>query len=184
MKDPSRLASARIVEFYASATPDHRGRSLTEILKWSDERLESVHDYIQWLFPLKERSGFNMNAPVLDEPTIQEFQSRPELKGKLRASFERMLEFYGLEILDDDPPIVRRARTFAERSGNWLTAGNHNHLRITRILKSLQTLGLKGEAAAFFTCLADIYHEESAKELTGVSVETFGFWQAAAHSKV
>src|ERR1700724_1685605 len=58
---------------------------------------------------------------------------------------------------------------FADRSDNWLTASNHKHLRITRILKSLRPLGLEAEAAAFFNCLADIYGEENPK-ITPVSL--------------
>jgi len=44
----------------------HRTRSswsyLHEIQHRPDEQLESIHDYIQWLFPLPERSGFNVAA--------------------------------------------------------------------------------------------------------------------------
>jgi hypothetical protein len=170
----------KIVDFCAGAGPDHRGRYLREILNWSDDELESVHDYIQWLFPLPEPSGFNASAPVLDGQTIQEFRSRPELQSNMRVLFRRMLAFYGLEIDESCPPKVRRAPSFAARSENWLTASNHNHLRITRILRSLRTLGLEAEAKAFFDCLLRIYCEESTKDLPGISEETFQFWQTAA----
>src|SRR6202023_1155348 len=103
----------QILEFYAGATPDHRGRYLDEILKWSDDELERVHDYIQWLFPLPERSGFNANAPVLDARTIEEFRSRPDLQRNMRGAFLRMLAFYGLEIVEPRPPTVSRAPAFA-----------------------------------------------------------------------
>ena len=162
-------------------SPDHRGRYLREILEWPDTALESVHDYIQWLFPLSERSGFNANAPVLDRETIQEFRSRPDLQRNMRVSFLRMLAFYGLEIVESNPPTVKRAPSFSERSENWLTASNHNH-RIKRILTSLRTLGLEGEAAAFFNCLADIYGEEKSKDYPGISDETFRFWQSAVRT--
>jgi Opioid growth factor receptor (OGFr) conserved region len=62
-----------------------------------------------------------------------------------------------------------------------MTYSNHNHLRITRILKSLRLLGLEAEATAFFVCLADIYHVESGKDAPGISDETLTFWKAAAH---
>jgi hypothetical protein len=169
----------KIVEFYTGAVPDHRGRHLSEILKWSNDDLERVHDYIQWLFPLPERSGFNVNAPLLDAQTIQEFRSHPNIQRNMRASFVRMLGFFGLELVDLCPPTVRRAASFTERSDDWLTASNHNHLRITRILKSLRILGLEAEAAAFFDCLADIYDEELAKDFPGISDETLRFWQCA-----
>src|SRR5438128_7445456 len=80
-------------------------------------------------------------------------RARPELQDNLRASFCRMLRFYGLELEED----VRRGANFEERAGNWLSPWNHNHLRITRILKSLRILGLEKEASLFFNCLAQIY---------------------------
>jgi hypothetical protein len=169
-------SSNRIVEFYSGMSPDHRGRYLREIVEWPDDELERVHDYIQWLFPLSERSGFNTSAPVLDRETIQEFRSRPDLQRNMRASFLRMLAFYGLEIVESNPSSVRRASTVTGRSEHWLTASNHNHLRITRILKSMRILGLETEAGAFFNCLADIYREN----YEGISDGTFRFWQSAA----
>jgi hypothetical protein len=173
------MPTSKVLHFYTGTAPDDRGRYLSEILKWSDDELERVHDYIQWLFPLIERSGFNPSAPVLDTQTIQEFRSRPDLKRNMRASFLRMLAFYGLEIVESGPPTVKRSTIFTMRSENWLTRSNHNHLRITRILKSMRTLGLGTQATALFECLACIYREETAKDFPGISDETFRFWQAA-----
>ena len=172
-------SDSRIVDFYSGATPDHRGRYLDEILEWSDDDLEGVHDYIQWLFPLVDPSGFNANAPVLDQRAIQEFRARPDLQRRMRTSFLRMLGFYGLEFVEARPPAVRRARSYAARSKNWLTVSNHNHLRITRILRSMRILGLRAEATAFFACLVEIYSEETAKDFPGISDESFRFWKDA-----
>ena len=122
------------------------------------------------MFPLAERSGANPAAPILDEPTIHEFRSRPELRENLRASFLRMLRFYGLEL---DSGKVKAAADF--RSKVWLTPGNHNHLRITRILKSLRILGLEQDAGAFFDCLTEIYTSHPG----AISSETWRYWQSA-----
>jgi hypothetical protein len=62
------------------------GRSLQQIWRWPDEQLERTHDYIQWLFPLTERSVFNSHAPILNAQVIQEFRARLELRENLRAS--------------------------------------------------------------------------------------------------
>ena len=62
---------------------------------------------------------------------------------------------------------------------NWISPGNHNHLRITRILKSPLTLGLEVEAIAFYGCLEDIYRAVSAKS----NPETPSFWQRAVNVK-
>jgi hypothetical protein len=170
-----------LLGFYAGTRPDDRGRFLREVHRWPDYKSEQTHDYIQWLFPLAERSGFNPEAPILDAKIIREFRSQLELLRNVQTSFRRMLAFYGMGIQEAGQLRVTRAVSFAERCENWLTPSNHNHLGITRILKSLRLLGLEAEAIAFFECLADIYRMESAKATPGISEETFTFWQAAAH---
>jgi hypothetical protein len=90
-----------LLGFYAGTRPDDRGRFLREIHRWPDYKLEQTHDYIQWLFPLAERSGFNPEAPILDVKTIREFRSRLELLRNVQTSFRRMLAFYGMECLAD-----------------------------------------------------------------------------------
>jgi len=171
--------NSQLIRFYAGLGPDSRGRLLSEIQSWPDDKLERTHDYIQWLFPLFERSGFNMQAPILDADTTNQFRSRPDLRRHLRISMDRMLAFYGLEMPSAVPLKAMRAASFAQRSENWLTFSNHNHLRITRILKSLRYLGLDAEAVALFDCLADIYAEESPNERPRISKETFTFWRSA-----
>jgi hypothetical protein len=69
----SAVAKRPIIRFYSGAQPDHRGRYRNEIQGSPDAQLESIHDHIQWLFPLSERSGFNVAAPVL--PTNQYMSS-------------------------------------------------------------------------------------------------------------
>ena len=142
MPELDRVAN-RILSFYGGAGEDHAGRRWDDILRWPDERLEQVHDFIQWLFPLPEPSPVNPLAPVLDRETIAAFAARPELRANLRASLERMLRFYGLDLRDG--PTVTRTANFAARARNWLTPNNHNHLRITRILRCCWLLGLGAE---------------------------------------
>jgi hypothetical protein len=169
VKDP-------ILDFYRGS-PDSRGRTHAEILAWDHDRLEKVHDYIQWLFPTARRSDYNPFAPVLTEATIAAFRSDAELRAKLRASFERMLGFYGFERIElRGQPVVRRGANWPERSREWLGPGDHNHLRITRILDSLTTLGLAEEARAFYREL-DLLQEDAAGR--DIDRETFDYWQNA-----
>ncbi|HKT46112.1 MAG TPA: opioid growth factor receptor-related protein [Candidatus Acidoferrales bacterium] len=172
---------SRLLAFYSAAARDNRGRTLDEILGWSDDELEFTHDYIQWLFPLTDRSGFNPEAPVLDDATIAAFRERPQLRQKLHSAFRRMLVFYGFQLQEASEALtVVRAGNFKERSRNWLTPGNHNHLRLTRILKSLRLLGLEAESAALFRALESIYRDDSAGASPAISATTFRFWQSAA----
>lgn len=91
-------SSSTLVSFYEGTGRDHRGRRLSEILQWGTGRLESSHDYIQTLFPLPEESGVNWSVPTVDRQVFNAFRSRPELRERLRDSFEKMLWFYGFKL--------------------------------------------------------------------------------------
>ena len=163
-----------IVSFYRGGR-DLEGRTLADILAWDDERLDAVHDYIQWVFPTKQPSGVNPAAPLVTAATISEFEKDPLLRAGLRSSLDRMLRFYGLR--RNAARIEMDAARFPERARNWLNPGNHNHLRLTRIMDSLATLGLRAEALALQRCLLE---DIAAGPGAGaVSPRTAGFWRRA-----
>ena len=168
----------RIVAFYSGGADD-RGRSLAAILAWPDDRLESVHDYIQWVFPTRARSGVNPSAPLVTGETISAFTS-PDLRDRLRRALNRMLRFYGLTSgtgAAGRVEITIDPLRFADCSRNWLHPGNHNHLRLTRIIESLHTLGVEGEAAALQRCLmTDIYEGPGRGRITR---QTYAYWSEA-----
>ena len=169
------MPSNAIIDFYVGQYPDHRGRLLSEIQNWNFDQLEDVHDFIQWLFPLPEPSPVNPAAPTLDRATIEEFRRRPDLQAALLVSFRTMLAFYGLELTSEAPPQIQRGPNFAERSANWLSPNNHNHLRITRILRALRLLGLEAHAQAFFAALDAVYKEMPSR----ITATSHAFWQRA-----
>ncbi|KAK7932261.1 hypothetical protein PG985_002973 [Apiospora marii] len=150
---PTKPAMQCLVDFYDPATKgqDVGGRTLDQILAWRDTRLESQHDFIQILFPLPEGSIVNQLAPVVDEETFLYLrQDSTGFKRTMRRALTRMLAFYGFDIAWDQ-----------DAAGNWAVALpalgpplDHNHLRISRILRSLRVLGLGDEARAFFRALA------------------------------
>ena len=167
-----------LVQFYSSEAPDDRGRMLDQILAQDDDWLESTHDYIQWVFPLNERSRFNATAPLLDTEQMHAFRENQELRDRVEGAFKRMLDFYGLRLMQPEAgeQTVERAYGYEDRRANWLTPYNHNFLRITRILKSLNLMGLDQLAAAFFIQLRMIHAEESET----IGSRTLEFWRSAA----
>jgi len=164
-----------VVAFYGGG-PDVEGRTLDEILAWDDQQLEDVHDYIQWLFPTAKASMFNSRAPLLTPGAIAAFGERAELRTRLLAALGRMLRFYGFELETKGRPVVRRGPNWSERRGEWLTPGNHNLLRITRILDCLASVGLAEHARAFLDALESVYEED--KRVIGP--RTYQFWREAA----
>ena len=172
-------ADSPIVAFYRKQRPDSERRTLDDIRSRGHDWLEYTHDYIQWLFPLRTRSQFNARAPVLDDATVRAFLDDPALREELLQSFRVMLGFYGFDLTapPGGPVGVARAGGWPRRSRNWLTPGNHNFLRITRILTCLRTLGLPEYARAFFAALREV-SESGAAGVIGP--RTFAFWSEAA----
>ena len=163
-----------IVEFYSGGR-DSEGRTLETILAWNDERLEAVHDFIQWVFPSRQPSAVNPFAPLVTDDTVRAFNRDPALGARLGHAFERMLRFYGLRSRNGRVEIDDEI--FPARSRVWLTPGNHNHLRLTRIMDCLSTLGLRAEALALQRCLIE---DVCAGPGRGqVAPRTIDFWSRA-----
>ena len=119
-----------IVGFLEGKTPDHRGRIPAMLLQQTDHQAETTHDYIQWLFPLDEPSRSVNGTPVLTELDIDEIRQSSLVQANLAES-------------------ARWFVGFLERNSHWVTKYNHNHLRITRVIKSLRLLA-SDEAADEF----------------------------------
>jgi hypothetical protein len=170
------MGDERLVRFF-SGGGDDAGRTHAAILAWDDVRLEQVHDYIQWLFPLPERSGANPSAPLLDPESIAAISADPSMQARLRAGFVRMVAFYGFEQRQGE--LIEGAG-FAQAAENWMSPGNHNHLRITRMLRSLRVLGLDAEAAMFWRALDALYRKDSEAGRRRITERSFAYWKQAA----
>ncbi|XP_070696445.1 opioid growth factor receptor [Pempheris klunzingeri] len=126
---------------FPSAPDDVYIESFLKDWKNDYKRLERVHSYIQWLFPLRE-PGVNYMASELTKKEIEAFKKNEDAKKRLIESYELMLGFYGIRLVNKETGEVKRAENWKERFGN-LERNMHNNLRITRILKSLGELGFE-----------------------------------------
>ncbi|MET4632485.1 opioid growth factor receptor-related protein [Kaistia defluvii] len=170
------MTESALVSFHADVATDSRGRRIQEILDWDDDQLERVHDYIQWLFPLTERSAFNPGAPILTATDIAAFRQRPDLRASLHKAFLRLLAFYGFAETTGEPDLsIVRAPDFPRRAQSWARPGNHNLLRISRILRAMTQLGLEREAQAFLAALEALNAEDPAR----FGVVTLRYWRNA-----
>lgn len=148
--------TSRLHSFVNGQGTDHRGRRIADILALPDARLETIHDYIQWLFPLPERSGAQPDAPVLSQEDIAAIRNDPAAQANLKAATGRMLAF-----LTDNP--------------HWLRAHDHNHLRISRIIRSLSLLVGTKEAREFRSAVMALNEEAGSP----VDPGNVGYWQQA-----
>jgi hypothetical protein len=162
---PGHLCPDLLAFYGDDEGPNSSGYTLAQILDWPDDDWELQHDFIQWLFATDEPSMFNPDAPVLDAATVAAFRADPLLRHRLRRSFDRWLTFCrvgrtGDGLAFDNPnPLV------------W-NHQNHNWMRITRVLRSLNLLGLPIEAQMFFTLLTTIREKFDPTK--------WGYWERAA----
>lgn len=179
----------QLISFYTDPNGgcDSSGRTLSEVLRFSDDQLEYHHDYIQWLFPLPEPSPYNWEAPRIDRATAQAFRTRVELRNRLRESLVHMLSFYGFKVVPVASAggkfVIREGLDFAQESGFWIRSFNHNHLRITRIIRCLRVLGLEGEAKEFYKVLVRAAAPRPGRKRC-VNPRTLMFWRRAAKRPV
>ena len=162
---------SQLIDFYRGQGTDSEGRKIAEVWAYSDEQLEDVHDYIQWLFPLRTPSSFNPNAPMLSDAEVAEFRSDPALRANLRRSFEVYLTFLGLGYSEG---AISKATDFDGRE--VFQHPDHNWLRITRVITSTRLLGLEQESRAFFEFLKGVW--ESGR--SGVTADAYRHWHHAA----
>ena len=163
-----------LIDFYSGYGTDHQGRMLADIIRQDDAWLERTHDYIQWLFPNRGRSTVTPNAPVLDSAARQAFQSSELMQRNLRAALARMVSFLGLQMTSDG---IDKATNWVDRKGCWFTVSTHNGLRITRILKCLQAVGMTDDAETLLAGLRLLYETEPDCDLDPF---TMRFWRDAA----
>ncbi|HEX8470389.1 MAG TPA: hypothetical protein VF633_04700 [Brevundimonas sp.] len=110
-----------MVAFLTGVGRDGANRTLDDVLALDDAALERHHDFIQWMFPLSEPSRAVPGSPVLTEEDRLVISSSAIALANLAAGAARMSDFY-------------------DRTTDWLESHDHNHLRISRIIRSLRLL--------------------------------------------
>ncbi|MGO1626859.1 MAG: opioid growth factor receptor-related protein [Halomonadaceae bacterium] len=160
-----------LIAFYRGEADDHQGRTIQDIWALSPFWLEHTHDYVQWLFPLPEASRFNTFAPLLQDAEQRAFAEDPTLRERQRRSLDVMLAFFGLyrqgQHIDALPELNMREHI-------WLKRGGHNHLRISRIIRSLHLCHQPELAAAFQQAVIRLGTTKGV-----VSEESLTYWRQA-----
>lgn len=148
--------SGTVVAFLEGEGPDAAGRTLLEVLAMDNAALEQRHDFIQWLFPLREPSRAVPDAPVLTDDEVEAIRDSSMAQIALAAATDRMTAFYRM-------------------THDWLMPNDHNHLRITRIIRSLRLLVGDDQADAFKATILSMVETTRAP----VSARSRGYWQTA-----
>ena len=144
-----------LVDFLNGTGPDYQGRYLRDIWDFNDKAIEQTHDFIQWMFPLREKSMSVPGVPTLSTADIEAIRTSEVARSNLEKSAQWYLGFL-------------------QRNDHWIKAYDHNHLRITRAIKSLHLLLSKEIAERFLNSVFDI----TGDRVGVVRQDAIGFWKS------
>ena len=147
-----------LADFLNGTGPDHQGRYLRDIWDFDDKAIEQTHDFIQWMFPLTEKSMSVPGVPTLSTEDVETIRTSEVARTNLGESAQWYLGFL-------------------RRNDHWIKSYDHNHLRITRAIKSLRLLGSQETAEAFLNSVFDI----TGDRVGLIRQDAFGFWKSGVN---
>lgn len=168
---------SQVINFY-TGKENNSGYSYNDVVyEWDNQKWEDTHDFIQWLFPLDEPSKYNADAPILNESELATFQSSQMLRHRLILAYERFLSTLGLRFryTEDEGLEVFKTRDFDKYEHLWKTP-NHNWLRVTRVMKTLNLVGLSEHSTALYYTL-----KQMSDDGYNIPEETLGYWFHASY---
>jgi len=145
-----------IIEFLIGTGTDVHGRDLNQILNERDEFWERTHNCIQWLFPLDEASRSIKTSPILTEDEIQQIRDSETAQANIQQS-------------------VLRYKEFLAGTTKWRSGYDHNHLRISRVIKSLRLLVSDEAANGFKYWVAG----QLGDQIDSIHAESKRYWRLA-----
>lgn len=106
----------QLTKFLLSDGKIPNGNTFGQIMNQRTAVFEMAHDQIQWMFPLPEPSKVQPGAPILTLTEFHELKAGYFHLDRLVSGKRFMLEFLGNYKL-------------------WMNVSDHNHLRISRVIK-------------------------------------------------
>lgn len=144
-----------LIEFLLENQKNHKGKSLTKLLKCSDKRLERTSkDMMPWLFPVDAATADNTVAPFLTLEDISIMRDNERIKSALKMAMIRMVWY-----LDSNKV--------------WVAPKSPMFLTIARILRCLWIAGLKHDYVLFQRSLDGVYVQFP----HCVGEETYFYWK-------
>ena len=145
-----------LVDFLNGTGPDHQGRYLRDIWDYDDKAIEQTHDFIQWMFPLTEKSMSVPGVPTLSAEDIEAIRTSEVARANLKKSAQWYLGFL-------------------QRNNHWIKSYDHNHLRITRVIKALNLLLSQRVALTLLNSVLEV----AGDEVNSVNQNAIRFWRVA-----
>ena len=127
---------------------------------WKNDykKLEIHYGFIQWLFPNFTPSLCSTTTLKKQEAKI--FRENVEIAERVVKSYELILGYFGIKLVDKQTGKLERAENYGERYRATLMASSYNYTRIKRILAHLNIVGFRRYAIQLVEFLeTEIYGE-------------------------
>jgi hypothetical protein len=144
--------------FLAGTCRDARARHINDILRFTPDKIEENCTFLQWVFPTHEPSPIEPGAWTLTTADIYAINRSYEALKNHNAALSMMRHFYILH------------------NTSWLTIGDHNHKRITRIITNISLVHGVERARGFY----DIIMFHVSQVGNPINPTTLEFWRKAA----
>lgn len=151
---------------------------LEQFQTYSDDDVERVHDFVQILFPTDSQSQAQPGAPYLSPEDMARMYQDKKFKSSAKQALEKMLAFYGLAYNPDNMQMER----LKDREENYKKyfvrggSGQHNWMRLTRILRFLELMCWDEEKCALANQLQEM-QKEIPVELDKRYKNSLRFWK-------
>ncbi len=143
-----------IDDFLKGNQPDAYKRYLKDIWMMSDDQIENKHNFIQWIFPLNVKSNAVPSSPILTKKEIISIKKSEIAQKNIKKSAEWFLEFLS-------------------SNSYWICQSNHNHRRITRVIKSLRLIHSNEEAEKFKNSIMNLI-QGNEKKINSTNIQ---YWK-------
>ena len=143
-----------IDDFLKGNQPDAYKRYLKDIWMMSDDQIENKHNFIQWIFPLNVKSNVVPSSPILTKKEIISIKKSEIAQKNIKKSAEWFLEFLS-------------------SNSCWIYQNNHNHYRITRVIKSLRLIHSNEESEKFKNSIMNLI-QGNEKKINSTNIQ---YWK-------
>ena len=145
------------LDFLSNGGVDFKGRTLEMIWSFTDEQIESIHDFVQIIFPLDKPSESTFHGYYLSsQEIINKIKGNQTAKENILKSSKWYFSFLKRNIW------------------LWNRKYDHNQLRITRVIECLRLLVSEEEADKFYENILMIIEDDNR-----INEASLNFWNKA-----
>ena len=145
------------LDFLSNGGVDFKGRKLEMIWSFTDEQIESIHDFVQIIFPLDKPSESTFHGYYLSsQEIINKIKGNQTAKENILKSSKWYFSFLKRNIW------------------LWNRKYDHNQLRITRVIECLRLLVSEEEADKFYENVLMIIEDDNR-----INEVSLNFWNKA-----